>query len=327
VNIPPTSGTFSGKAGYAEVVIQTNQARTFSGVFGSGAVPVKARAVGWGSPGNVAILMLDHTLMAALEVDGIVKILNDGQIWVNSDGSERNDSSLTGAGYVASTAKLTAGGINIVGNLNQIGSVTYTGGGGLKKVTKQLADPLASIPEPVPGGTNYGKKTFSGTTTMQPGMYDDITISSNANVTMASGIYYISSSGSLQVGNNATLQGDGVMIYNDAGDQLKFGNNVSVRLTPPTSGPYRGISLWIPRDHVKEIHISGDGSITMSGTLYAQAGEFDLRPNNSDTEFHFGAYICDQAEWGQGYGSGKSDGTIYMDATTAAPTQRPILVD
>jgi uncharacterized membrane protein len=34
VNIPPKSGSFSGKAGYVEVIIQYNQQRDFSGIFG-----------------------------------------------------------------------------------------------------------------------------------------------------------------------------------------------------------------------------------------------------------------------------------------------------
>src|SRR5260370_10787793 len=35
-NIPPTSGDYVGKARYADVVVQFNQPRYFSGIFGSG---------------------------------------------------------------------------------------------------------------------------------------------------------------------------------------------------------------------------------------------------------------------------------------------------
>jgi len=51
VNIPPLSGNFTvakiGAAanGYAEVIVTWNQQRFFSGIFGSGAIPVSARAV------------------------------------------------------------------------------------------------------------------------------------------------------------------------------------------------------------------------------------------------------------------------------------------
>jgi len=51
VNIPPLAGNFTvakiGAAanGYAEVIVTWNQQRFFSGIFGSGAIPVSARAV------------------------------------------------------------------------------------------------------------------------------------------------------------------------------------------------------------------------------------------------------------------------------------------
>ena len=66
----------------------------------------------------------------------------------------------------------------------------------------------------------------------------------------------------------------------------------------------------------------------MSGTFYAQQGEFDFRPDGSDTVFNMGNYICDQMEAGQGYSSGgKSNGQIRLNPGTAASTQRPTLVE
>src|SRR5262249_28741449 len=48
VNIPPKSGDHIGQAGNAEVIIQYNQTRAFSNIFGSGNIPVQARAVARG---------------------------------------------------------------------------------------------------------------------------------------------------------------------------------------------------------------------------------------------------------------------------------------
>src|SRR5262245_26060746 len=42
VNIPPTSGDHVGQAGYAEVTVQYNQPRFFSGIFGTQPIPVTA---------------------------------------------------------------------------------------------------------------------------------------------------------------------------------------------------------------------------------------------------------------------------------------------
>lgn len=332
VNIPPTSGIASGKAGYAEVIVQYNQPRGFSSIIGSGRIPVKARAVARGNPGDVGILLLDPHLTVAGQIVGNINILNGGQIYCNSDSTVLNDEfkgyGTVGGVYLESTCKLSCGGVNVVGSMSAESgsSVTYTNGGGLKTGVGPWADPLASVPEPVPTGTSYGNKTCSGVVTIQPGIYGNLTINNGATVTMAPGIYYISSSGGISM-KGGTLTGNGVMIYNQSGDSLDFANADAVTLTPPTSGTYRGISIFQPRAETKEVHIKASGPVTISGTLYAQAGEFDLRPNGATTVMNCGNYICAQAEWAQGYGTGKSDGIINLNPGTAAPSKRPQLIE
>ena len=49
VNIPPQSGDHAGQKGYAEVLVQFNQNRMFSSIFGSGTIPISARAVARGT--------------------------------------------------------------------------------------------------------------------------------------------------------------------------------------------------------------------------------------------------------------------------------------
>src|SRR5262249_15835390 len=48
VNIPPATGPFVGKTGYAEVIVTYYQPRYFSSLWGTTVLPVKARAVGRG---------------------------------------------------------------------------------------------------------------------------------------------------------------------------------------------------------------------------------------------------------------------------------------
>jgi uncharacterized membrane protein len=48
VNIPPTTGDFTGKAGYAEVIVTGQVDRSYSLLFRSGAMPVAARGVARG---------------------------------------------------------------------------------------------------------------------------------------------------------------------------------------------------------------------------------------------------------------------------------------
>jgi hypothetical protein len=330
INIPPTSGNYSGKSGYAEVIIQYNQPRAFSNIFGSGNVPVKARAVACGKAGGVGILILDNYLTVAAQICGKINILNDGVIYCNSNSTVKNGEfggyGMAGGVYLESTANVSCGGVSVVGSMTKEGgaAIAYTNGGSYKTGVDVVGDPLASVPEPVPG-TSQGNKSYNTTTTMSPGSYDTITVKKGGNLTMQPGVYCID--GGLEVQDGATLTGTGVMIYNTSGDNIKFDNADSVYLTPPTSGTYQGISIFEPRSETKEVHIKCANSLTIAGTLYAQQGEFDLRPNGASTTMTCGSYICAQAEWCQGYSSSASNGTIVINPSAAVPGDRPKIVE
>jgi hypothetical protein len=351
VNIPPKSGNFKGKAGYAEVIIQFNRQRNFSSIFGSAALPVKARAVARGNPGTIGILILDPHLQGALEIRGNVNLLNNGELYSNSDNTTPNDAAsqgATGSVYVGSGVTMTAGGINVYDSLVNNGTINYTGSGGLNYFTTRVPDPLAKIPDPTTAGlTNYGSVTLNGGS-LQPGEYQDITVT-GGTVTMQPGIYYIAKGGSLSV-NGGTLQGTGVMIVNDTQQDTVCGwNNPAtgtINLTPPyvnsngtdsggtwptgtSATTYAGISMWVPRSWNQEVHFQSDHNATVSGTWYAQGAEYDIRANGPSVVFNIGNYICDLGEWNQTYGGGPNTGTgtININPGTAAATMRPTLVE
>jgi hypothetical protein len=347
VNIPPKSGNFVGKAGYAEVIIQFNQKRGFSSIFGSGSLPVSSRAVAAGHAGNIGILILDPHLQGALEIRGNVFLQNDGQLFSNSDNTTPNDAASQGASgsvFVGPGVKMTAGGINVYNSLVNQGTVTYTNGGGLNTYSTLVLDPLANIPEPTTTGLpNHGSLTINSNTTLQPGIYNNITINSGS-VTMAPGLYYMANGGSFNL-NSGSLQGTGVMIVNNTQQDSVFGwsnpAKGTINLSPPTSGSggtwpagtssdtYAGISMWVPRTWNQEVHFQNDHNTTVSGTWYAQGAEYDIRANAPTAVFNTGNYICDLGEWNQKYGGGPNTGTgtININPGKAAPTQRPTLVE
>ena len=347
VNIPPKSGKFVGRAGYAEVIIQFNQKRGFSSFFSSGDLPVSSRAVAAGHTNNIGILILDPHLQGALEIRGNVNLLNDGQLYSNSDNTTPNDAAsqgATGSVFVGPGVSMTAGGINVFNSLVNEGTVGYTNGGGLSTYSTPVPDPLATLPEPTTAGLpNRGSVTITSNTTLQPGVYKNITISSG-NVTMAPGLYYIDQGGSFSL-NSGSLQGTGVMIVNNSQQDSVFGwnnpANGTINLTPPTdtsggvwpagttSATYNGVSMWVPRSWNQEVHFQNDRNTTMSGTWYAQHAEYDIRANGPSVVFNLGNYICDLGEWNQKIGGGPNTGTgtINMNPGTAAPTLRPTLVE
>jgi len=355
VNIPPLSGTHQS-AGYAEVYVQYNQTRGFSAIFGSATVPVIGRAVACGSVGDVGIMCLDDVVTESAQICGKVTILNGGQIYINSKGTTTNTefSGSAGTSIVLSGATLTTGGINVYSTtlLDSINAstITYTNGGSLKAFSPQLTDPLASITEPSATGTTYGTSTsgytVSTSVTLQPGQYPGGIQVTGGSPTLAAGVYYLGTGAgagsgsftpSFTVATGATLTGTGVMFYNQLDDNFSPFAGV-VNITPPTTGTYRGISFWQPRSDPMEIHISGTANVTMPGTWYnvggtgyltgenggnSTTGEFDINPSGSTTVFNIGSYICDQAEWFQA----GTTGTLKMNPGTAAPTQRPTLVE
>ncbi len=139
--------------------------------------------------------------------------------------------------------------------------------------------------------------------------------------------------------NGGSLVGTGVMIFdNTGGDQVLNPAAGVVNLSPPTatsggtwptgttSATYQGISFWYPRALSTEVHIESTSNLTMSGTFYAAAGEFDIRPDGASTTFNIGSYIAWQMEAGQGFDNtkNKSNGQINLNPLGGAPTKTVI---
>ena len=354
VNIPPKSGFFAGLPGYAEVILQLNQKRGFSSILGAGDLPVISRAVASGRTGMIGILILHPHLQGALEIRGTVNLLNDGQLFSNSDNTVPNDTAsqgATGSVFIGPGITLTAGGINVFNSLVAQGTVNYTNGGGLHYYSVPIPDPLADVPDPTTAGLpNHGSVTLATGGTLQPGIYTNITIT-GGTVTMAPGLYWIDQGGSFNLKGGATLQGTGVMIVNNTQQDTVFGwTNPAqgvINLTPPTVFPdgtnsggswpsgtsaatYNGISMWVPRGWNQEVHFQSDHNANVTGTWYAATTEYDIRANAPTVVFNTGNYICSLGEWNQKYGgSGPNTGTgtININPGSAAPTLRPRLVE
>jgi hypothetical protein len=132
------------------------------------------------------------------------------------------------------------------------------------------------------------KTSISGSTdvVLEPGVYrKGISISPDARVTLNPGIY-IMQGGGFNISGNGPVEGDGVMIYNmvapdgDHGQVLMSGNG-PVRLTPPTSGPYKGIGIFQQRSQIDVVQISGNGNVQLTGVVYAASALVQLSGNGT----------------------------------------------
>src|SRR5262245_15039613 len=114
INIPPKSGNFAGKAGYVEAIVQYNQPRYFSNVFGIGTIPVQARAVAtgrWVVPKG-GILALDPTASGAITASGQGTVTVSGGTIID----DSNNTGTNGAMTVSGGGTMIGDGFNITGS-------------------------------------------------------------------------------------------------------------------------------------------------------------------------------------------------------------------
>src|SRR5262249_8506443 len=114
--VPPATGPFAGRPGFAEVLITYNQGRFFSSIWGDGALQVHARAVARGTyaPASPGILILDPTDNNTLNVtaSGNVTVTGGGAIDVNSKSANGGATCTNTGNIVADTINLSDGKYN-----------------------------------------------------------------------------------------------------------------------------------------------------------------------------------------------------------------------
>jgi hypothetical protein len=152
-----------------------------------------------------------------------------------------------------------------------------------------VPDPLAGLAGPSPSElTNYGAVVLGGnskaTKTLNPGIYTQVSISGNANVTLNSGVYIIEGGG-LVASGAASLSGTGVMIYNAGSNYPNSGGNFggitlsgsgTFNLSAPTSGPYAGVLMFQARQNTRALSISGSILSGLNGAIYAPSALLSL---------------------------------------------------
>jgi Flp pilus assembly protein TadG len=292
-------------AGYVEVIIQYNAGRTFSNVFGTGTIPVRARAVARGQwmPDNNAVMVLNLTASGALTISGSAGLKVNGGLLVNSKSSTGISVSLFGSlsALVYNLNQAVQGLLGLL--LSLLGGL----GGGSPTVNYNppIADPLRYLPDPDPiqlglatRGTNL-QVNGGGSVDLYPGVYTGgITVSGgstailHANADGTPGIYFLQGGGfnvsasSVQMAAGET---GGVMIYNDwssnTSDLITVNGSGTVNINPPRSGVYLGLSIFQKRGSrlsaAPPVTLSGSGALDIRGTLYAAYAKVNLSGSSS----------------------------------------------
>jgi hypothetical protein len=295
VNIPPTSGSYANQPGCVEVIIQYNQPRAFSNIFGDGDIPVKARAVARAKwvPSNIGVLVLDSSGKSALNMSASGSVNLTGlpaSVIVNS--SDPSGAILSGSGSI------TASEFDFHGNPGWLTTGTGTFTGTIKTSVAPVIDPLRGVTPPDPntmpvahsGGTLNINSTIDGlgnnSITLSPGVYQmgiSIPATGTGSITMQPGIYYMQGGGFNYTGS-VTIQGNGVLIYNapaTSTDVVSITGPGSVTLSPPTGGAYSNIAIWQDRASNAPVTLTGNGSMNITGTIYAASAPLNITSNSS----------------------------------------------
>jgi Flp pilus assembly protein TadG len=291
--------------GYVEVTIQSNRVRVFSKFKFSDTMPVTARAVARGQwePSSPGVVALNPTASPAFNASGSANFNAPAATVVI-------DSSASGALGTSGNGSGTAAEWDITGTDSAGSSLTGT----VKQGVPPTPDPLAYLPAPAapPPGTiastniGQGNKQY----TLTPGSFSNLPNFKSGDVVIFKqasagngGIYYLTSGGLKSTG--ATIEMDpgtsgGIMIYNagtGTNDKIDITGNSSgsVTLTGLTDSIYKGLVIFQSRSAGEEIKITGQGTMTITGTLYAKAAQITaVGQGSSDATFNLGSqWIAD----------------------------------
>jgi hypothetical protein len=298
---------------YIEVIINAQQPRFFSSIWGGNSLPIAARAVARTNfaPNKAGVLVLNPSAKGAFNVTGGASVVITGDASLVVDSADPAGATTTGSGNVLSSQYYFTG----VPGWNSTSSGTFdnlaTGlfdpsiiNSGVPPTPDPLAGlpvptmpPVATLPDGKPankqvnftGNNQYG--AVNGVLTLSPGTYAGISGSGSSTIVLQPGIYYmdgggfgISGGASITVSGPASPDtGNGVMIYNNPqsnSDNLSFtGTSGFVYLPSPDTGIYKGISLFQARSATNTVSVSGNGNTQITGTFYAAGGTLGISGN------------------------------------------------
>ena len=134
---------------------------------------------------------------------------------------------------------------------------------------------------PKPGcGADMAKVSKSGTS-MSPGNWED-DFPPDGVTELQSGIYCIN--GNVRVDSHKILHGENVVLYVEHGS-VNFSGGANIQLSAPTSGPFKGLLLYLPITNNKKVVLNGGPDSMINGTILAPASLIRITGMDSDYGF------------------------------------------
>jgi hypothetical protein len=251
----------------------------FAPVLGKSSNSIKATAAagaGPAAPNNCVLCLLAPGGPRGLQVLGSGGVdVTGGGIVVNSDHPL--------ALVLAGSGDISANQIRVVGGVRD------TGGGQLLPPAEvggpPVPDPLEGLPTPdelptPPVVRDTSPQTITTDTTLQPGIYNTVTVQSNATLTLQAGVYVFTGLDGLTVEDTARVVnlGDGVTIYlacdsypapcSGAGARFRLRDAGQFLASPPSVGEYAGLSIFADRGNTRTLRLQSSKDLNLGGALY-----------------------------------------------------------
>jgi Flp pilus assembly protein TadG len=166
-----------------------------------------------------------------------------------------------------------------------------------KVVVASVIDPLLYLPEPDPNSLpvrtrNTLKITGNNPVTLDPGVYiGGIVSDGNGNVTMNSGVYYMQGGGFSFTGEG-NLIANGILLFSQGAIDISP-HQSAAQMSPLTSGPYQGITVYLDRYSGASVNLTGNGLANITGTIYAANSVLTVNEGSSGDSLGT-QYICDR---------------------------------
>jgi len=263
VNHGPLSGAFTGLSNYVEAIVSENTSTFFAKVIGWTSLTPTARSVAGTSSGLSCLITLGAPTSLTLA--------NNAHLDMPLCNAAVNGNASIGGG----TISIVAASFGVTGTCTGTCTAITTG-------VPPVPDPLATLPipsNPYSTPTSYVLGNNQPPATLPPGWYSKIDIGNNDTLTLTpGGLYYVT--GPIRMGNSATINGSGVLIYlagtaasgaclpSSTAGCFDIPNSATVTLSAQTSGTYRGILFFQPSTNQLTATFGNSGALNMSGAMY-----------------------------------------------------------
>lgn len=273
----PNAGPEAGNVRAVRVVLATEMNLPFSGFLRDGPVVIPAEATAsMVSNGQYCALSLENTTATGITMWGSATVSLGCGMATNSRGNT--------AVAAGGSSQITASPIAAVG----VVPASNNYGPGTERISYSIAqpDPFAGLPTPtVSSNTSNGNVNSNQTRTLNPGTYKGMDL--KGTVTLNPGVYVIDG-GSLSIGSQARVTGDGVtfvLTSANAGSNpnsiatVSMNGGAQLNLKAPSSGTYKGVLIYQDRRAPmtnQSNKINGNSQSLFEGAIYMPGQEVEF---------------------------------------------------